>query len=264
MRKINKIRIIANDNEQSNEAKELLIKKLLFKKFIISDETPDLVIAIGGDGSCLRSIKAMKFDSNVLYVGVNTGTLGFLQEVKISDLDCFVDLLDNGGYSIDEIGIQETEIETANENTHFYSLNEIVIREQNLNTVILEIKIDGAKLEKYIGDGILISTSIGSTAYNLSFGGSIVYNTLHTLQITPVAPLNNKAYRNLLNSIIIPENTEIVISPIKDNLLVSIDGDNKSFNDVKSIKTYVKNKRIKFLRLKNYNFYEKLNEKFLS
>jgi NAD+ kinase len=261
---INNIKIFSNDNEKSQEVKSKLLNLLIEKKFNIVDDKPDLVIAIGGDGSCLRSIKHMVFNSDVLYVGVNAGTLGFLQEVKIEDLESFVDSLNNCDYKIEEVGIQETEIHIDNNVHHYYSLNEIVIREKDLNTAILEIKIDDAKIERYIGDGILISTSIGSTAYNLSFGGSIVYNTLHTLQITPIAPLNNKSYRNLLNSVIIPENTEIKIIPSKKNLLVSIDGDNKILEDVDMIKTYVKNKRIKFLRLQNYNFYEKLNEKFLS
>lgn len=261
---INKIKIHSNDNEKSQEVKQKLIDLLIEHKFEIVTDNPDLVIAIGGDGSCLRSIKNMSFDSNVLYVGVNAGTLGFLQEVKIEDLDSFVESLGQCDYKVEEVGIQETEIHINEKKYHYYSLNEIVIREKDLNTAILEIKIDDAKIEKYIGDGILISTSIGSTAYNLSFGGSIVYNTLHTLQITPIAPLNNKSYRNLLNSVIIPENTEIKIIPSKKDLLISIDGDNKVFEDVDYIKTYVKNKRIKFLRLQNYNFYEKLNEKFLS
>lgn len=260
---INNIKIFSNDNQKSQEVKDKLITLLNKNHFNLVNTDPDLVIAIGGDGSCLRSVKQMIFNSNVLYVGVNAGTLGFLQEVKIDDLESFVESLSNCNYKIEEVGIQETEIHINEDVHHYYSLNEIVIREKDLNTAILEIKIDDAKIERYIGDGILISTSIGSTAYNLSFGGSIVYNTLHTLQITPIAPLNNKSYRNLMNSVIIPENTEIKIIPSKKNLLISIDGDNKVFEDVDMIKTYVKNKRIKFLRLQNYNFYEKLNEKLL-
>jgi NAD+ kinase len=263
-RLINNIKIHSNDNEKSLEVKEKLTSLLIDKGFSLANDNPDLVIAIGGDGSCLRSIKNMVFNSDVLYVGINAGTLGFLQEVKIEDIESFVESLNNCDYKIEEVGIQETEIYVDDNVFHYYSLNEIVIREKDLNTVILDIRIDDAKIEKYIGDGILISTSIGSTAYNLSFGGSIVYNTLHTLQITPIAPLNNKSYRNLLNSVIVPENTEIKIIPIKKNLLVSIDGENKVFDNVDLIKTYVKNKRIKFLRLQNYNFYEKLNEKFLA
>lgn len=262
--KIEKVKIYANDNILSKQTEEELHKKLTQNNYQIVNENPDLCIAIGGDGAFLRMIKACSFDNNPLYVGVHTGTLGFLQEVKLSDIDSFIGALNNQTYKIEEVGVQETEITSNQETHHFKSLNEIVIREKDLNTVILSVRINGACIEKYIGDGLLISTSIGSTAYNLSFGGSIVYNVLHTLQITPIAPLNSTSYRNLLNSVIIPDNTEINIVPLKKDLLISIDGENIIYNNVENIKTAVKDKRLKFLRLENYNFYEKINEKFLT
>ena len=130
---------------------------------------------------------------------------------------------------------------------------------------MLDISVNNAKLETFVGDGILIATSVGSTAYNLSFGGSIVFNSFHTLQITPIAPLNSKVYRSLLNSVIIPENISIEIKPRKNNdILVSIDGENKKFDNVEYIRTCVLKKRIKCLRLENYNYIDKINDKFLS
>ena len=264
MRNINKIRIFSNDNELSVNTKENLIELLKSNDFQIVDDNPDLAIAIGGDGAFLRMIKALKFNEDIIYIGVNTGTLGFLQEVKKEDLELFVHSLNNNRYKLDKVGIQETIILTEKEESKFNGLNEIVVREKELNTIIVQVLIDGACIEKYIGDGLLISTSIGSTAYNLSFGGSIVYNNLHTLQITPIAPLNNQVYRNLLNSVIIPEKTEILMKPLKKDLLISIDGENLIFEDVKEIKTCVRDKRLKFMRLETYNFYEKINEKFLT
>lgn len=265
-RQVNKIKIFANDNKTSNAVILKLKQKLLENEFLIVDENPDLAIAIGGDGSFLRMIKQNNFNSELIYVGINAGTLGFLQEIKPTDIDLLITCLKNNKYKIGEVGIQETTIETAKEAATYFSLNEILIREKDLNTAILDININGAHLEHYVGDGILIATSLGSTAYNLSFGGAIVFNSFHTLQITPIAPLNNKAYRNLLNSLIVPENVMIEIIPSKEksSLLVSIDGDNKAYQNVKSIKTVVNDKRIKCLRLESYNFFEKINDKFLT
>ncbi len=263
MKTINKVALIFNNNPQTKQVKKQLEKLLTTKDIDIVEENPDLVIAIGGDGSFLRAVKAFNFNSDLIYVGVNTGSLGFLQEVKPEDLECFVDSLDNGNYKLEKVKIQETEVLTESGIYLYYSLNEILIREKDLNTVILDIKINDAKLEKYIGDGVLIATSIGSTAYNLSFGGSIVQSDLHTLQITPIAPLNNKVYRNLLNSIIIPEHNLIEIIPSNKKLMISVDGDIKKLGKIIKISTFVKNKELTFLRLNNYNFYEKLNEKFL-
>ena len=94
-RQINKIKIFANDNKTSNQVILELKKKLLENKFIIDNQSPDLAIAIGGDGSFLRMVKKNSFDSNIIYVGINAGTLGFLQEIKIEDLDLLVDCLNN-------------------------------------------------------------------------------------------------------------------------------------------------------------------------
>jgi NAD+ kinase len=266
MRSINKIKIYCNQGEKSSNVYKKLENILEENNFEINNNNPDLIIAIGGDGAFLRSIKAENYNSNVIYVGINSGTLGFLQEIEIKDLEKFIQALNNNNYLIEEVGIQEADIKTDDKEYKFYSLNEIVIREKELNTAHMKILINNNLLERFAGDGLLISTSVGSTAYNLSFGGSVVYNIFHTLQITPIAPLNSKVYRNLLNSVIVPEKFTIKIMPAeeKKNLLLSIDGENIVINNVQYIKTKVEDKRLKFLKFKKYNYWRKINKKFLS
>lgn len=263
--KIKSFNLFSNNNDKSKNIEKLVLKKMTDNGFIYDDENYDLAIAIGGDGSFLRMVKQTNFNSNIIYVGVNCGTLGFAQEIKVDNIDEFIEDLKKDNYKIEKIGIQETKILTNDSESNFYSLNEIVIRKQNLNTLYLSININDAFLEKYIGDGILIATSFGSTAYNLSFGGSIIYNTLHTLQITPIAPLNNKVYRNLLNSFVIPENKIITLKPEIGNhdLIITVDGENNKYDDVIEIKTFINKKRINLLRKKDYSFSKKINEKFL-
>ena len=263
--RINKVCLFPNDNEKSKDI-SLKLKKVLEKNdIVVCDENYDLAIAIGGDGSFLRMLKKTNFNSHIYYVGVNTGTLGFLQEIKPNELDEFVKYLKEDDFKIDSIGIQKTQVETNEGTSIFYSLNDIVIRDKELNTTVLNIQVDNIILEEFVGDGILVSTSVGSTAYNMSYGGSIVYNTLHTLQITPIAPLNSKAYRSLLNGVIIPEDKLITIVPKEDkrNLIITIDGENNIYNDVLKLETIVSRKRIKCLRLNGYNFINIINEKFL-
>lgn len=263
MRKINKIKLFSNGNEKSEEIKKLLIKLLNENNFEISDDY-DAAIAIGGDGSFIRMLKDTNFNSEVYYVGINTGTLGFLQEINPNKLNEFVKSLNKNSFKVDNIGVLETQIESSNDIHKLYSLNELVIREANLNVFTSNISVDGNVLEKFAGDGLLISTSVGSSAYNMSLRGALVYNTLHTIQITPIAPINSRAYRNLINSIILPENKHIEIYPIKKDILVTIDGTNINYNDVKKVECYVKNKKLKFLRMKEYNFIKIINDKFLT
>lgn len=262
---INKIRLFPNNNDKSELLEKILKEELEKNNFLISDDEFDLGIAIGGDGSFLRMLKNNNFNSHTYYIGVNTGTLGFLQEIKPNEIKEFVQKLKEERFKVEEIGIQKTKIMTDISTSIFYSLNDIVIRDKELNTTMINIKIDNIELEKFVGDGILISTSVGSTAYNLSYGGSIVYNTLHTLQITPIAPLNSKVYRNLLNGVVIPQDKLITLIPEKEkkNLIITVDGENNVYDNVEKIETIVSRKRIKCLRMSDYNFINIINEKFL-
>ena len=186
------------------------------------------------------------------------------EEIKPEEIDDFFNKLNHNEFKVDEVGIQETKVISQTGENKLYSLNEIVVRDKDLNTVKLKIRIDDTLLEKYVGDGILVSTSVGSTAYNTSFKGAIVYNTLHTLQITPIAPINTKAYRNLLAPLILPEEKHIDIFPIKKDLVIILDGENHYFDNVQKIECFVKNKKLKFLRMSEYNFIDIINEKFLN
>lgn len=264
MPNIKYFRLFSNDNERSKVVEKKVRDKLVKNNFIEDKNNYDLAIAIGGDGSFLRMVKQTNFNSDVLYVGINAGTLGFAQEVSIDDIDDFIEELKNGSYKVDSIGVQKTKVIKEKSDSNFYSLNEIVIRQEDLNTILLDVYIEDSMLESFVGDGLLIATSFGSTAYNLSHGGSIVYNTFHTLQITPIAPLNNKSYRNLLNSVILPENKKVTLVPKRSkDILITIDGENKVYKDALEVQTYVNDKRIKCLRRKDYNFSKKINEKFL-
>lgn len=262
---INRVKLFCNNNDKSKNTYELTIELLDRYHFEIVEDDYDLAIAIGGDGSFLRMIKQTSFNSNVYYVGINSGTLGFLQEIKPDDIEVFIARINNNDYKLEEISVQETVINSKNHSSRFFSLNDIVIRDKELNTTHLTIKIDDCILENFVGDGILISTSVGSTAYNLSFGGSIVYGSIHTLQITPIAPLNSKAYRSLLNSVIIPEEKIIHIIPKKDkrNLILSIDGETNSYKNIEEIISKVGDKKIYCLRMNNYDYTNIINEKFL-
>ena len=263
--RIKRIKIFANNNDKSLLLKEVVANKLIENNFEIVEDNFDLGIAIGGDGSFLRMIKDTNFDSNTYYIGINAGTLGFAQEVEINDIENFINDLKEDKLLIEEIGIQESTIYSKDDKLYkFYSLNEIVVREKTLNTLKLDVFIDNYLLENFAGDGILVATSFGTTAYNLSFGGSIIYNTFHALELTTIAPLNNKTYKTISNSIVLPQNKNITLLPTKtDNLIVTVDGVNKVYDNVIKIETIMKDKTIKCLRNKYYNFIKKINEKFI-
>ncbi len=263
---IKRVKLFVNNNVVSKKAAKVVKEKLEENGFVVTDDNYELAIALGGDGSFLRMVRGTDFNSNVYFIGINTGTLGFMQEITMEDIDVFIAEVKKKKYKVEEIGIQETIVSGNNYQDEFYSLNEIVLRDYNLNATKLKIKVEDKILEHFMGDGILIATSMGSTAYNLSFGGSIVDNTFSTLQITPIAPINSKVYRSLVNSVIIPSKKLISIYPDKDkkDILVTIDGTNKFYKNVKRIDTIISCKRIKCLRMSHYHFSTKINEKLLT
>lgn len=266
MKKINKVKLFINNNLKSRKAAEEIRDELLKNKFEIVEDNFDLGIAVGGDGSFLRMITNSNFNSECYYVGINAGTLGFAQDISLDDIATFIKSLSKDNINYEKIGIGEVEVIFKNQTINKYHIvNEIVIRNEELNTLHANVLVDNSLLEKYVGDGLLIATSFGSTAYNLSFGGSIVFNTFDTLQITPIAPLNNKSYRNLINSVIIPSNKTVIVEPNTNdnNLLITIDGKNLFLNEVEKIKIVINKKTINIIRKKDYDFVKKVNEKFV-
>lgn len=259
-----KVKLFINQNEQSLKTARRLLKLLGKRGFIEVEQNYEIAISVGGDGAFLRMVKETNFNPDIYYIGVHTGTLGFLPEVLPNELEEFVSYLTLEEYKVDEIGLLETTIECEKEVKRLISLNEIVIRDFELGSLTLDIKLENWLLERFKGDGMLISTSIGSTAYNLSFGGSIVYFYLHTLQLTPIAPFNSSSYRNLQNSVVLPENITIEINPVNnDHLWISADGENYNIQNVKRIIAKIGNQKMKRLRYHNLPFPTIIKEKFL-
>ena len=263
---IKKIKIFQNGTELSYSTVEMLKKKLLNNGFQLVEEDPDLIVSVGGDGSFLQTLKETNFDVKPLYVGILSGHLGFLQEINLHQIDEFIESIKNESYMVEKLSIQNAYIYTENKKYEFQALNETVIREKNLKVLHLNIDIDNNFVEKYSGDGIIVSTPIGSTAYNLSLGGSIVYPSLNVLQITPLAPINSHSYRSLRNSIIVPPQMTISLSPVieySSDVLISVDGYSVKICDVKKIEINTGNKHINTLRFENYSFWTRIQEKFL-
>lgn len=261
-RKINNIKLFINHDDKSKEVGEKLLVELKKKHFNIVDNNYDLVISIGGDGTFLHMVKDENFNNEIYYVGINSGTVGFLQEIDINHTLDFVERLSQDDYKEEELSIEETKIITQKDNKTYYSLNEIVLRKDDFSLLKMPVYIDNELLENFTGDGLLISTSTGSTAYNMSFGGSIIYNSLKALTITPIAPLNNKAYKTLVNPIIVPENKEIKVLP-NTSLFVMIDGKNIQIKDVLEIRTKVASRKIKCIRMHDFHFIKTVNSKIL-
>lgn len=262
------INVIHNNTNESLKTSALLQKMLRESGFTISESysyKADLNICVGGDGAFLRAVHNYDFPE-IPFIGINTGHLGFYQEISPDHITIFIDSLKEGNYKIESIYLVEALICTKTSCAEVFGINEIGIKGTKSRTVHLDISIDNNYLERFSGDGIIVSTPIGSTAYNYSSGGSIVYPSLKTLQITPLSPLNTKAYRSLISSVIVPPNMIIKINPeyrYENEIFIIADGREYKYNDIVEINFKLSDMTIKMLRLGNYNFWTRIKDKFL-
>jgi NAD+ kinase len=262
-------KIFLKENKKSYDvAADLRARLLATKKFSEVGEgeaRADYIISVGGDGCFLRSFRETKVSDSTIYVGINTGTLGFMQSIRPDNIGELVKHLAGGDYRIQKLSfIKCTVTFNGGQEQVLNCLNELVVRNENLHILNLRIRVDGEELETFAGDGVLVATSTGSTAYNLSLGGSIVHERFHTLQLTPIAPLTTIAH-SLSNSLVMPEGSCLDMSPAKkgQNLLVCADGFNYAFKDVLSLKVELDKRRVNRLIIDEHSFWQRINEKIL-
>ncbi|WP_353097814.1 NAD(+)/NADH kinase [Tissierella praeacuta] len=262
------INIISNYNFESKKTSQLLSEKLKNKGFQISENysnNAELNICVGGDGAFLRAIHRNKFPK-IPFVGINTGHLGFFQEILPENIDDFIDKYMDNDYIVEEISLVSANICTKNKCFFLTGVNEIAIKGIKSKVVHLEILVDDNHLERFSGDGVVISTPVGSTAYNFSSGGSIIYPSLNTLQLTPLSPISSKAYRSLANSAVIPGDMTISIKPelrYENSILVINDGVEFKYNNITNIDLKISDKTIKKLNFDKNMYWNNLKSKFL-
>jgi len=262
-------KIFLKQNKKSFDVgADLRARLLATNKFVEvaeADMRADFIFSVGGDGCFLRSFREMKISENAVYVGINTGTLGFLQSIRPDEVGDLVAHLVKEDYRVQKISfIKCTVTFDDGQEKVLYGLNELVVRNENLHILNLKIRVDGEELETFAGDGVCIATSTGSTAYNLSLGGSIVHERFHTLQLTPIAPLTTIAH-SLANSLVCPEGSCLEISPAKkaQDVVVSADGYNVIIRDVQSLKVELDKRRVNRLIINEHSFWQRINEKIL-
>ena len=169
--------------------------------------TPDMVIAVGGDGTMLAAVRrALEWDIPVL--GFNLGTLGFLTEARPEDLSEVVGRLFSGDYEVDE----RMTIVAEARGVSVQGINDVVVEKiDSTRLVILEVQVDGASFATYRADGLIIATPTGSTAYSFSAGGPIVDPRVGALVLTPVA-----AHSLFDRPIVLPSEAAVTITVRRD------------------------------------------------
>jgi NAD+ kinase len=222
------------------------------------DDTFNAMIVLGGDGTMLRAARQYA-DRQVPILGVNMGTVGFLSNIRGDELEIYLDRFINNDYVIDErmmldIGIYHND----NRLKRFYSINELSIKSKKSRMVSMDVHIDGREHGNYRGDGIIISTPTGSTAYSLSAGGPITDPDLEVYVITPLT-----SYLLIKRPMVIDAQKEIKIySQDYDEALIYIDGQvSLDWNEGCFIKIKKAPYKIKLAKMKPQFFFQTIAER---
>ncbi|MBG6110467.1 NAD+ kinase [Flavobacterium sp. CG_23.5] len=186
------------------------------------DQSFDMLISIGGDGTILRAATLVR-DLGVPILGINAGRLGFLATVQKENIAAFMQFVIEKKYTLSKRTLLSLSCSPENESIRDlnFAMNEITVsRKDTTSMITIDTYLNDEFLNSYWADGLIISTPTGSTGYSLSCGGPILTPDVKSLVITPIAPHNLNA-----RPLVVPDETEIrlKVSGREENYLVSLD-----------------------------------------
>lgn len=185
------------------------------------DFNADLALSIGGDGTFLHTANRIG-DKQIPIMGLNSGHLGYLSAAPMTDIDTTISHIETGDYVVEPRSMLAAECPGRRIQARPFALNEAAILRQDTGSMIaVDTFVDGMPLAKYLGDGLIIATPTGSTAYNMSAGGPIIAPTAANWVITPIAPhsLNMRPLVVNDNAVI-----ELIPSSRSNTFTLSLDG----------------------------------------
>lgn len=230
---------------------------MLGQPFEMICENNDALVTLGGDGTLISAVRrSHEFDIPVF--GIYAGKLGFLADVNLDELDEFIENLVANKYRIDKRAVLRAEIITKDGRTKLVAFNDIVITRSSISKMIyLDAFVDGKPFNKYYGDGLIISTPTGSTAYNLSAGGPVLFPLTHVFALTPISP-----HSLTQRPVVLPGHFAIEIKTSDASAMVVIDGqDMHEFGNGDVISIRLSSKPAQLIHREEFNYFEVLKEK---
>lgn len=231
-------------------------------------ENPEVVVSIGGDGTMLHAFHLFLHAlDRVSFVGIHTGHLGFFADWQTDELEQLVEAMAKQKLGQDARVVRyplvEVELTLPDSNRKYYALNEITIKGEE-GTLVSQVHINNELFEMFRGDGICISTPSGSTAYNKSLGGAVIHPSLESIQIAEIASINNRVYRTLGSSVILPKHHHCDIIPrAGQRLQLSIDHLSEEWTNIVNIRCRVAEQKVSFARYRPFPFWTRVREAFI-
>jgi NAD+ kinase len=224
----------------------------------------NVIVSVGDDGTFLQAVRKTGFRDDCLYAGISvTGNLNMYCDFHLNDTSKMIEAMSNE--QIEVRRYPTIEVTVDNEST-FYCLNEFSIRSAIIKTLVMDVFIDQLHFETFRGDGIIVATPTGSTAYNKSVNGSVVDPMLPCMQVSELASLNNNHYRTLGSPFILSGDRTLTLKIVQDgndHPTMGMDNEALSIQHVEKIEVKLSEQRIKTVKLKDNSFWEKVKRTFL-
>lgn len=223
-------------------------------------ENSDMLISLGGDGTFLK-VAAHAIKRDIPVIGINLGTLGLLTEVDKNDIDKTVPRLVKQDYITEKRRVMQIDVKRGNETVFSeYALNDCVVARNVLSKVLyLNVYINGHFADTYPGDGIIVATQTGSTAYSLSAGGPIVEPGNDVLVLTPISVHMGDGRSIILNS---GSMVEIRICKAHDDAYAVADGHlSHQLSENETVSCRLLSKYVKIIRMDPPDFFSVLKKK---
>ena len=220
----------------------------------------DYVISMGGDGTFLKAASRVGAKGTPI-IGVNMGRLGFLADVLPGEIEVALDSLYAGECQIEEHTVLQLEAEGGVLAGNPFALNDIaVLKRDDASMISIRTQVDGEFLVNYQADGLIVTTSTGSTAYNLSNGGPIIIPQSSSLCLTPVAPHSLN-----IRPVVINDTAEITldVESRSHNFLVAIDGRSERMTEGTRLVIRKAAHTIKIVKQRNQRYFSTLREKLM-
>ena len=250
--------------KEKNSENAAFIKEQLEKNgFVLDNINPDVVFSIGGDGTFLQAVHSYldKLDS-IKFIGVNYGSLGFFCGYTKEDISELIKEL-KGELSVKKYQLLKGEIKCQNYEQTIYALNEIRI-ENPFHTLISDVFIDDEKLETFRGNGLMVCSSLGSSAYNKSLGGALIDGDLNVLELTEIAGLDNNIFHSLKSPLIISGNKNISFKGELSNIVVGYDNLSiPNAGGLLEVKVSISDKKVNIVYPKDNSYIKKIRKSFV-
>lgn len=231
-----------------------------FNRNNLLGRNPELLLSIGGDGTFLDSVVYVK-DSGIPILGVNTGRLGFLANVSVSEIDQAVEAICSGRYTVEKREILCLEVDGEVLPGFDFALNEVsVLKTETSSLLKIHAYIGEVYLTTYWADGLIVATPTGSTAYSLSGGGPIVSPDCNNIILTPVCPHNLS-----MRPLVVPGRAVIrlIVEGRAGEFVLSMDSKVKRMEDNRELRVCSGNSGINVVKLGHHNYYETLRNKLM-